>query len=108
MLLALFCACTARFLSDLFGNHIVGFPMRRLNLCGVSFSEEYDHKPEDCIAYEGLVITQSVRNKTIIRNGYVVLALKHRNERRERSDVVVEHRIPGPEFEPHIRHPVGY
>ena len=27
----LFCACTARFVSDLFGNHIVGFPTRRLN-----------------------------------------------------------------------------
>ena len=24
------CACTGRFVSDLFGNHIVGFPMRRL------------------------------------------------------------------------------
>ena len=30
-LLALFCACTGRFVSDLFGNHIVGFPTRRLN-----------------------------------------------------------------------------
>ena len=29
--LAIFCDCTARFASDLFGNHIVGFPMRRLN-----------------------------------------------------------------------------
>ena len=29
-LLALYCACTARFVSDLFGNHIVGFPTRRL------------------------------------------------------------------------------
>ena len=29
-LLALFCACTGWFVSDLFGNHIVGFPMRRL------------------------------------------------------------------------------
>ena len=28
--LAIFCACTARFVSDLFGNHIVGFPTRRL------------------------------------------------------------------------------
>ena len=28
--LALFCACTGRFVSDLFGNHIVGFPTRRL------------------------------------------------------------------------------
>ena len=28
--LAIFCACTARFVSDLFGNHIVGFPMRWL------------------------------------------------------------------------------
>ena len=27
-----FCACTARFVSDLFGNHIVGFPTRWL-LC---------------------------------------------------------------------------
>ena len=27
---ALFCACTGRFVSDLFGNHIVGFPTRRL------------------------------------------------------------------------------
>ena len=25
-LLALFCACTGQFVSDLFGNHIVGFP----------------------------------------------------------------------------------
>ena len=29
-LLVLFCACTGRFVSDLFGNHIVGFPTRRL------------------------------------------------------------------------------
>ena len=29
-LLAIFCACTGRFLSDLFGNHIVGFPTRWL------------------------------------------------------------------------------
>ena len=27
-----FCACTGRFVSDLFGNHIVGFPTRWLNL----------------------------------------------------------------------------
>ena len=27
---ALFCACTGRFMSDMFGNHIVGFPTRRL------------------------------------------------------------------------------
>ena len=25
-----FCACTDQFVSDLFGNHIVGFPMRGL------------------------------------------------------------------------------
>ena len=31
-LLALFCACTGWFVSDLFGNHIVGFPTRRLKL----------------------------------------------------------------------------
>ena len=30
MLLALFCDCTGRFMSDLFGNNIVGFPTRRL------------------------------------------------------------------------------
>ena len=29
-LLALFCDCTGRFVSDLVGNHIVGFPTRRL------------------------------------------------------------------------------
>ena len=29
-LLAIFCSCTARFVSDLFGNHIVGFATRRL------------------------------------------------------------------------------
>ena len=29
-LLACFCYCTDRFVSDLFGNHIVGFPTRRL------------------------------------------------------------------------------
>ena len=29
-LLACFCACTGRFVSDLLGNHIVGFPTRRL------------------------------------------------------------------------------
>ena len=28
-ILALFCACTGQFVSDLFGNHIVGFPTRR-------------------------------------------------------------------------------
>ena len=30
-LLALFCDCTGRFVSDLFESHIVGFPTRRLN-----------------------------------------------------------------------------
>ena len=30
--LALFCACTGRFVSDLFGNNIVGFSTRRLKL----------------------------------------------------------------------------
>ena len=29
-ILALFCDCTGRFVSDLVGNHIVGFPTRRL------------------------------------------------------------------------------
>ena len=29
-LLAIFCGCTGRLVSDLFGNHIVGFPRRRL------------------------------------------------------------------------------
>ena len=29
---ALFCDCTGPFVSDRFGNHIVGFPTRRLNL----------------------------------------------------------------------------
>ena len=29
-LLACFCSCTGWFVSDLFGNHIVGFPTRRL------------------------------------------------------------------------------
>ena len=29
-LLALFCDCTGRFVSDLLGNHIVGFSTRRL------------------------------------------------------------------------------
>ena len=33
MLLAVFCYCTDRFVSDLFGNHIVGFPTRRLKFC---------------------------------------------------------------------------
>ena len=32
-LLALFCACTGRFVSDLFGNHIVGFSTRWLMYC---------------------------------------------------------------------------
>ena len=35
-ILALFCDCTGRFVSDLFGNHIVGFPTRwliSLTLC---------------------------------------------------------------------------
>ena len=35
-LLALFCACTAQFLSDLFGNHIIGFPTRWLICCSMS------------------------------------------------------------------------
>ena len=30
-LVAVFCDCTGRFVSDLFGNHIVGFPTRRLS-----------------------------------------------------------------------------
>ena len=30
-ILTIFCACTGRFVSDLFENHIVGFPTRRLN-----------------------------------------------------------------------------
>ena len=29
--ITLFCDCTGRFVSDLFGNHIVGFPTRWLN-----------------------------------------------------------------------------
>ena len=33
-----FSACTARFVSDLFGNHIVGFPTRRLK-CLLSLSD---------------------------------------------------------------------
>ena len=36
-LLASFCACTARFVSNLFGNHIVGFSTRRLICCRISF-----------------------------------------------------------------------
>ena len=36
-LLAIFCACTGRFLSDLFGNHFVGLPKRRLK-CNVRIS----------------------------------------------------------------------
>ena len=32
-LLTLFCACTGRFVSDLFGNNIVDFPTRRLKCC---------------------------------------------------------------------------
>ena len=32
-LLALFCDCTGRFVSDLFGNHIVGFPTRDGSFC---------------------------------------------------------------------------
>ena len=35
-LLALFCACTGRFVSDLFGNHIVGFPRGGSNNRGQS------------------------------------------------------------------------
>ena len=31
--LAIFCACTGRFVSDLVGNHIVGFPTMRLRCC---------------------------------------------------------------------------
>ena len=34
-LLALFCDCTGRFVSDLVGNNIVGFPTRRL-ICIIS------------------------------------------------------------------------
>ena len=40
MLLALFCACTAQFVSDLFGNHIVGFPTRRLNYSKIEFKKK--------------------------------------------------------------------
>ena len=43
-ILALFFACTGRFVSDLFGNHIVGFPTRRLksNSLGPSYSTGAD------------------------------------------------------------------
>ena len=41
--LALFCACTGRFVSDLFGNHIVGFPTRRLK-CQVSLDKRKEEK----------------------------------------------------------------
>ena len=37
--LALFCARTGRFVSDLFGNHIVGFPTRRLILRDIAFRQ---------------------------------------------------------------------
>ena len=40
-LLALFCACTARFVSDLFGNHIVGFPTRRL-MYDIAFADIFN------------------------------------------------------------------
>ena len=32
-------ACTARFVSDLFGNHIVGFLMMRLIICKMKYSK---------------------------------------------------------------------
>ena len=42
----LFCACTCWFVSDLFGNHIVGFPTRRLiylidTSCGKGISADW-------------------------------------------------------------------
>ena len=51
--LALFCACTDRFVSDLFGNHIVGFPTSRLifnchllsNEAGLQYNINYSPPP---------------------------------------------------------------
>ena len=45
---AIFCACAARFVSNLFGNHIVGFPMKWLISVAISpsslFQEHFVRK----------------------------------------------------------------
>ena len=46
-LLACFCDCTGRFMSDLVGNHIVGFPTRRLKYCHINSkvgNSNYDYE----------------------------------------------------------------
>ena len=48
-ILALFCDGTSRYVSDLFGNHIVGFPTRRLIcLYGWHVSTSQVSKQPDC------------------------------------------------------------
>ena len=52
-LLALFCACAGRFVSDLFGNHIVGFPTRRLTRKAViRGTDQIQHKPACAVREE--------------------------------------------------------
>ena len=57
MLLAVFCACTGRFVSDLFGNHIVGFPTRRFICCnGLPGFNEGNMYQYLCFGLPGLIL----------------------------------------------------
>ena len=62
-LLALFCACTGWFVSDLFGNHIVGFPTRRLKC--------YQYRRTlaiwDSVSHRNKQIILKVCNKQVIK-----------------------------------------
>ena len=61
--LAIFCACTARCVSDLFSNHIVGFLMMRLiwrTLLAGMF--------KNCIVWKKTIINESLHMKTFTKH----------------------------------------
>ena len=92
--LQIFCACKARFVSNLFGNHIVGFLMTRFNYKTLTF--EYS-----ALVYNGLLFDQ---NSTITLPGECNmckvqwLSSGKRNHQRTWLGFVVYHQEPGEQF----------
>ena len=85
-------------MSDLFGNHIVGFPTRRLN--HVTLLEPCHMKNSHTPASRANAL-KTCSNKVLVSNFYaqasfdVICILKH--DFRERSGIVVERRTPNRE-----------
>ena len=55
--ISIFCSCTARFVSDLFENHIVGFPTSRLIH---RYIDGYQPFFSTMHFYEGLILTENI------------------------------------------------